>query len=934
MRRRLSIMRRRVVEPLRRRGDGVRRSLPDGRCAEMAWTRRHRAVLAVIWVHVAGLALYASASGRSVERSLAETALLAAMAIAASQPFGGRTLRSVVAAAGLMTSSALFVHFSNGLPEAHLHFLVMVAILSLYRDWVPFLVALVAVLLHYGALGAIDPAAVYGQRDALDHPWRSALIDGGFILAAVAANIWSWRTSEHDHRRAQAELRASEARLRTIIDTSLNAVVTMDGNGVITGWSPQAEQTFGWSLEEAVGRPLSSTIVPPRYREAHIQGLRRFLMTGEGPVLGKVVDISAIHRDGREFPVELAISPAVRSDDGLTFIAFIRDASARKKAEAVRAMQFAVTRALSESSTMEDAAPRVLETIAGALDLQVGAIWTVDHAADALVLRHRWRAASVVSAEFEEASRGVRMAPGVGLPGRVWQTRAPLSLADVTEDSNFPRVQAARAIGLHGGVGFPILVDEVVTGVVEFFSHEIRELESDLLEVMADLGRQLGQFIERRRAEAALRETVQRLAEIAATDSLTGLKNRRDFERLLSTVPREQFAVLAIDVDELKHVNDEYGHEAGDVVLRAVAMTLSALVRGWDVVARVGGDEFAIILPGVTGQEAAAVAERMRVAMHSVSVPYGRARVSIGWAAGPAGADPRAVRQAADHMLLSAKREGRDRVAGGDQWIGVAPGSADQQGAELVSQVLDGQATLGAVYQPIVHLEQGRIIGYEALARPAGFDPTSSVEAIFAAARRLGRMRDLDWLCRRTAIDGARALPDDALLFINVSGAALLDPVHGVDQLLLLLQWAGRHAERTVLEITEQEVIRDLARLKFVLAAHREHGIRFALDDVGQGYSTLELLAASNPEFVKISGSLITTLARQESRSAVQAAVAFARSSGATVVAEGIESEAVADQVGELGIPLGQGYWLGKPARVEAVPPELHRRVSRTRELP
>ena len=195
-------------------------------------------------------------------------------------------------------------------------------------------------------------------------------------------------------------------------------------------------------------------------------------------------------------------------------------------------------------------------------------------------------------------------------------------------------------------------------------------------------------------------------------------------------------------------------------------------------------------------------------------------------------------------------------------------------------------------------------------------------------------MRDLDWLCRRTAIDGARALPEDALLFINVSGAALLDPVHGVDQLLLLLQWAGRHAERTVLEITEQEVIRELARLRFGLAAHREHGIRFALDDVGQGYSTLELLAASNPEFVKISGSLTTTLARQESLSAVQAAIAFARSSGATVVAEGIESEAVAHQVGELGISLGQGYWLGEPAPAHAVQLEPRHRVSRTRELP
>jgi diguanylate cyclase (GGDEF)-like protein/PAS domain S-box-containing protein len=910
------------------------RFLPEGRgLPEAAWLRRHRVLVGVLWVHALGLPAYGAMRGFGIVHCLVDAAPLIVLAVAAGQPRGGRSVRSVFAALGLMASSAVVVHLSGGAIEAHFHFFVMVALLSAYQDWVPFLFALAFVVLEHGIGGVLVPNSVYSHADAAAHPWRWAFIHGGFVLAAAAANVYAWTISEDDHRRSQAELRDSEARLRTIVDTSLNAVVTMDGEGLITGWSLRAEQTFGWSRDEAVGRTLASTIVPPRYREAHTKGLRRFLATGEGPVVGKVVDISAVHRDGREFPVELAISPAVRSDDGITFIAFVRDVSARRKAEAVRAMQFAVTRALSESSTMEDAAPRILQTIAVALDCAVGAIWTVDHATDALVLRHSWRAASVPGAEFEEVSRGLRMPSGIGLPGRVWRTRAPLTLTDVTEEPNFPRVQAARAAGLHGGVAFPILVDEVVTGVVEFFSHEIRQPDGELLEVMSDLGRQLGQFIERRRAEAALTETVQRLAEIAATDSLTGLKNRRDFERLLSTVPRERFAVLAIDVDELKHVNDEYGHEAGDTVLRAVAMTLSALVRGWDVVARVGGDEFSIILPGVTAEEAAAVAERIRVAMHSVSVPYGRVRVSVGWAAGPAGADPHSVRQAADDVLFAAKRGGRDRVAGGDQGIAVASGPAGQQGAELVSQVLDGQS-IGALYQPIVHLEQGRIIGYEALARPLGFGPTSSVEAIFAAARRLGRMRDLDWLCRRTAVDRARALPDDAVLFINVSGAALLDPVHGVDQLLLLLQWGGRRPERTVLEITEQEIIRDLARLKFVLAAHREHGIRFAVDDVGQGYSTLELLAAANPEFVKISGNLIATMASQESRSAVQAAIAFARSSGATVVAEGIESEAVARQVSELGIPLGQGYWLGEPAPAQTVPLQPRHLVSRRLELP
>src|SRR6202022_3596959 len=122
---------------------------------------------------------------------------------------------------------------------------------------------------------------------------------------------------------------------------------------------------------------------------------------------------------------------------------------------------------------------------------------------------------------------------------------------------------------------------------------------------------------ERRRAEAALTHSMARLAEGASTDPLTGLRNRRGFERQLGTIPRRSFAVLAIDVDNLKQTNDEFGHEAGDVLLQAVALTLSSLLRGWDMVARVGGDEFAVLLVDADGSDAASAGERMRLAVHA-----------------------------------------------------------------------------------------------------------------------------------------------------------------------------------------------------------------------------------------------------------------------------------------------------------------------------
>ena len=135
-----------------------------------------------------------------------------------------------------------------------------------------------------------------------------------------------------DPKRAEEALRQSEQRTRMIIDTALDAVVSMDGAGVITDWSAQAERMFGWTRAEAMGQRMSDTIIPPRYRDAHNRGLKKFLATGDGPVLNRRIEVTALTRDGREFPIELAISP-VRMGEEWSFSAFIRDLTERKAAE-------------------------------------------------------------------------------------------------------------------------------------------------------------------------------------------------------------------------------------------------------------------------------------------------------------------------------------------------------------------------------------------------------------------------------------------------------------------------------------------------------------------------------------------------------------------------------------------------------------------------
>ena len=423
---------------------------------------------------------------------------------------------------------------------------------------------------------------------------------------------------------------------------------------------------------------------------------------------------------------------------------------------------------------------------------------------------------------------------------------------------------------------------------------------------------------------------VQRLAEHAATDPLTGLLNRREFERIVGSLPRQNFAVLAIDIDNLKALNDEFGHEAGDLVLQICGATLGAVLRGGDVLARVGGDEFAALLLDVDATVAADVAERMRSALHGTALPHGRARISLGCAPAPRGADPHGVWRAADDALYQAKRSGKDRVVIIEHGTRVRSTVSSSAWAETLVDVLD-ERTMESVYQPIVSLDDRATVAFEALARPGALAPSTSVEGLFLAAQRLGRMRDLDWVCRRSALEGIPRLRADTLLFVNVSTVTLLDPIHDVDQMLLLCQYAEQDPSRLVLEITERETVRDVDRLKWVAAAYREHGVRFALDDVGEGHSTLEVMAAVSPEFIKIASSLTTTIDRSGSRAAVRATIAFAGSTGAAVIAEGVENDRIVSTLQELGVPLGQGFWLGRPQRASSLP-TLHSGGARPRQ--
>ncbi|MHB8915586.1 MAG: bifunctional diguanylate cyclase/phosphodiesterase [Thiobacillus sp.] len=587
---------------------------------------------------------------------------------------------------------------------------------------------------------------------------KSHLIAGAGVGTGALLGLLAWLLLRGRARalKAALEISASEAKLRSIVDTAMDAVVQMNAEGNITGWSGRANKIFGWSREEVMGRPLHTLIIPFQYRAPHVQGMAHFKKTGEAPVLNKPIETLALRRDGSEFHVELTIS-MVTWEGKSEFCAFISDITQKKEADAM--------------------------------------------------IRHQ-----------------------------------------------------------------------------------------------------------------------------ANYDPLTKLPNRHMFhvhlkqELLNAQRSRLALALMFIDLDRFKEVNDTLGHNIGDQLLAEVAQRLSASVRKSDIVARLGGDEFTIILSQLAdATQVEIVAQNI---LRRLAEPFtlnnetAYVSASIGITLYPDDSDEvEQLLMNADQAMYVAKRKGRNRFS----YFTPSLKAEAQQRLKLINdmRVALAEKQFAVYFHPIIDIKTGKIVKAEALLRwqHPQLGMADQME-IIPVAEETGLIVEIgDWVFREAARWASRwqsLTPEGLQIGINMSPVQFQAEDGHVEKWLDYLQELGLSGKHIVIEITEGVLLHVDSAISEILLRFRNAGVQISIDDFGTGYSALSYLKKFDIDYLKIDLSFIRDLETDPNdRALSEAIIMIAHKLGLKVIAEGVETEGQLKLLAAADCDYAQGYLYTKP-----IPPE------------
>ncbi len=724
------------------------------------------------------------------------------------------------------------------------------------------------------------------RRDGTTFPVEISLspmqTDDGMLVTAAIRDV-------SERRRDEQEI----SRLAAIVESSVDAIISNTLDGTITSWNPAAEAMFGYTAHEAIGRSVAMLHAEPAQTAALQQNLER-VKTG-----ATIDEFETLRRtkSGHVLDVSMVVSP-IRNAGGevIGSSAMIRDISDRRRVAMALAQAQAQFRAAFENAPVGVA-------IVGISGSGRGRIVHANAALARMVGRDPGQLDGYSIDELTHPDD----------KGRTDSTYDRLDLGETVELEKRYRHADGRTIWvLISSTPLPTPDGSPPTLAVK----------------------QVLDISERKRLERQLRH-------LADHDALTGLFNRHRFEtelhRVLAESRRHQrsAALLVLDLDGFKQVNDSIGHHAGDELVSKIAELMRRSLRETDVLARLGGDEFAVILQECKPADAIAVAEKILAAVRRQAITIGdEHRAQVTTSVGITTFDHECELSAAellveaDIAMYDAKEAGKNRYAIYDR---------DRQGAaatvqrhswleRIRSALEEDRFVLHA--QPIAPICAGGLDRYELLIRlPADGDGELIPPGAFLYnAERFGLIGELDRWVLRQAIELLHRhwrAGNDVALAVNISGKTMNDLALPRDLEAMLAEFPLPPG-RLVIEVTETAAILNIDRAReFARELHRL-GCRFALDDFGAGFASFSHFKQLEFDYLKIDGEFIHSLAANVTdQLVVRAVVDIARGLGTDTVAEFVGDAATVAMLETLGVGYGQGYFLGPPGPIEETLPAL-----------